>query len=75
MTSLSFFSLDCKEIKPVNPKENQPEYHWADAEAEAPILWPPDVKSRLIGKDPDAGRSWGQEEEGTTEDEMAEWHH
>ena len=56
--------LDCKEIKPVNPKENQP---WifigkTDAEAEAPILWPPDVKSWLIWKDPDAGKDWGQEE-------------
>ena len=56
--------LDSKEIKPVNPKGNQP---WifigrTDAEAEAPILWPPDVKSWLIGKDPDAGKYWGQEE-------------
>ena len=64
--------LDCKEIKPVNPKGNQP---WifikrTDAEAEAPILWPLDVKSQLIGKDPDAGRDWGQEEKGTTEDEI-----
>ena len=46
-----------------------------DSEAETPILWPPDVKSRLIGKDPDAERDWGQEEKGTTEDEMAGWHH
>ena len=46
-----------------------------DAEAEAPILWPPDAKNGLIGKDPDAGRGWGQEEKGTTEDEMAGWHH
>ena len=46
-----------------------------DAEAEAPILWPPDVKSWLIGKDPDAGKDWGQEEKGTTEDEMVGWHH
>ena len=46
-----------------------------DAEAETPILWPPHVKSSLIGKDPDAGRDWGQEEKGTTEDEMAGWHH
>ena len=46
-----------------------------DAEAETPILWPPDAKSWLIGKDPDAGRDWGQEEKGTTEDEMAGWHH
>ena len=62
--------LDCKEIKPVNPKRNQ---FWifigrADAEAEAPILWPPDAKSWLIGKDPDAGKDWGQEK-GVTEDE------
>ena len=69
--------LDCKEIKPVNPKGNQ---SWifigsTDAEAEAPILWPPDVKSRLTGRDPDAGRDWGQEEKGMTEDEMAGWHH
>ena len=64
--------LDCKEIKPVNPKGNQP---WifigrTDAEIEAPILWPPDVKSWLIEKDPDAGRDWKQKEKGTAEDEM-----
>ena len=69
--------LDCKEIKLVNSKGNQP---WifirmAVAEAEAPILWPPDAKSWLIGKDPDAGKDWGQEEKGTTEDEMVGWHH
>ena len=63
--------LDCKEIQPVHPKGDQ---SWAfigrtDAKAETPILWPPHVKSRLIGKDPDAGRDWGQEEKGTTEDE------
>ena len=63
--------LDSKEIKPVNPKGSQP---WifigrTDAEAEAPVLWPPDVKSQLIRKDPDAGKDWRQEEE-TTEDEM-----
>ena len=68
---------DSKEIKPVNPKGNHP---WifiggTDAEAEAPILWPPDVKSRLIRKDPDAGKDWRQEEKGTTEDEMVGWHH
>ena len=68
--------LDSKEIKPVKPKGNQP---WiftgrTDAEAEAPILCPPDVKSRLIGKDPDAGKDWEQEEKGTTEDEMVGWH-
>ena len=64
--------LDNKEIKLVNPKGNQP---WifigsTDAEAEAPILWPPDAKSQLIGKDRDAGKDWGQEEKGATEDEM-----
>ena len=69
--------LDCKEIKPVNPKGNQ---SWiftekTDAEAEALILWPPDAKSWLIGKDPDAGKDWRQEEKGMTEDEMVGWHH
>ena len=69
--------LDCKEIQPVHPKGYQ---CWifigrTDVEAETPILWPPDVKSWLIGKNPDAGRDWGQEEKGTTEDEMAGWHH
>ena len=69
--------LDSKEIQPVHPKENQ---SWmfigrTDAEAETPILWPPDAKSLLIGKDPDAGKEWGQEEKGMTEDEMVGWHH
>ena len=69
--------LESKEIKPVNPKGNQP---WilierTDAETEAPILWPPDGKNRLIGKDPDAGKDWRQEEKGVTEDEMIGWHH
>ena len=69
--------LDCKEIKPVNPKGN---HSWAfigrpDAEAETPILWPPDMTSWLIWKDPDAGKDWRQEEKGTTEDEMVGWHH
>ena len=69
--------LDCKEIQPVHPKGDQ---SWVfigrtDAEAETPILWPPDVKNWLIGKDPDAGKDWGQEEKGTTEDEMVGWHH
>ena len=69
--------LDCKEIQPVHPKGDQ---SWVfigrtDAEAETPILWPPHVKSWLIGKDSDAGRDWGQEEKGTTEDEVAGWHH
>ena len=69
--------LDCKEIKPVNPKGNQ---SWifigrTDAEAEAPILWQPGMKSWLIGKDPDAGKDWRQEEKGVTEDEMVGWHY
>ena len=69
--------LDCKEIKPVNPKGNQP---WiftgrTDAEAEAPVLWPPDAKSQLNGKDPDAGKDWRQEDKGMTEDEVVGWHH
>ena len=68
--------VDSKEIKPVNPKGTQ---HWIligriDAEVEAPIVWPPDVKSQLIGKDPDAGKDWGQEEKGATEDEIVGWH-
>ena len=68
--------LDSKEIKLVNPKGNQP---WifpgrTDAEAEAPILWPPDAKSWLIKKDPDAGKDWGQEEKGATEDKIVRWH-
>ena len=69
--------LDCKEIKPVNPKENQPCIFIGrtDAEAEAPFLWPPDVKSRLIGKDPDARKDWRQEKKGMTGDEMVGWHH
>ena len=69
--------LDCKEIQPVHPKGNQ---SWIfigrnDAEAESPILWPPDVKNWLIWKDPDGGKDWRQEEKGTTEDEMVECHH
>ena len=71
--------LDCKEIQPVLPKGSQ---SWifigrtdAEAEAEAPILWPPDAKNWLIWKDPDAGRGWRQEEKGTTEDEIVGWHH
>ena len=68
--------LDCKEIQPVRPKGNQ---SWifigrTDAEAETPILWPPDAKSWLIWKNPDAGKDWGQEK-GTTEDEIVGWHH
>ena len=69
--------LDRKEFKPVNPKGNQSIIFIGrnEAEAEAPILWPLDVKNQLIGEGPDAGRDWGQEEKGTTEDEMAGWHH
>ena len=68
--------LDCKEIKPLNPKENQP---WifierTDAEAEAPILWPPGMKSQFTGKDADAGENWGQKEKGW-KDETVGWHH
>ena len=66
--------LDCKEIQPVNPKGDQSWvfFGWSDAKAEIPILWPPHVKSWLTGKDPDAGRDMGQEEKGTTENEMAD---
>ena len=68
--------LDCKEIQPVHSKDQS----WVfigrtDIEAETLILWPPDVKSWLIGKDTDSGTDWGQEEKGTTEDEMVGWHH
>ena len=69
--------LDCKEIQPVYHKGDQ---SWVfigrtDVEAETPILWPPHAKSRLIGKDSDAGRVWGQEEKRMTEDEIVDWHH
>ena len=69
--------LDCKEIQPVHPKEDQ---SWVfigstDVEAETPVLWPPHVKSWLIWKDPGAGKDWGQEEKGMTDDEMVGWHH
>ena len=69
--------LDCKEIQPVHPKGDQ---SWVftgntDAEAETPILWPPDLKNRLIGKDPDAGKDRRQEEKRMTEDEVVGWHH
>ena len=69
--------LDCKEIQPVHPKGNQSWIFigWTDAKAETPILWPPDEKNWLIGKDPDAEKDWGQVEKGMTEDEMAGWHH
>ena len=70
-------SLDCKKIKPVNPKGNQ---SWifigrTDAEARTPIPWPPDAKDWLIWKDPDAGKDWGQEEKRMTENEMVGWYH
>ena len=69
--------LDCKEIQPVHPKGD---LSWVfigrtDVEAETPIPWPPDAESWLIWKDPDAGKDWGQEEKGMTEDEMVGWHH
>ena len=69
--------LDCKEIQPVPPKGDQSRVviGRTDVEAETPILWPPDAKSWLIGKDPDAGKDWGQEKKGTTEEEMVGWHH
>ena len=69
--------LDCKEIQPVHPKGDQSWVFIArtDNEAESPILLPPHVKIWLFGKDPDAGKDWGQEAKGTTEDEMAGWHH
>ena len=70
-------SLGFKEIQPINPRGNQ---SWivigrSDAEAETPILWPPDAKNQLIGKDPDAGKDWRREEKGTTKDKMVGWHH
>ena len=69
--------LNCKEIQPVHAKGDQ---SWVfigrtDAEAETPILWPPHCEELTLGKDPDAGRDWGQEEKGMTEDEVAGWHH
>ena len=69
--------LDCKEIQPVHSEGDQSWVFFGrnDDEAETPVLWPPHAKSRLIGKDPDAWRDWGQEEKGMTEDEMAGWHH
>ena len=69
--------LDCKEIQPAHPKVNQ---SWIligrmDAKAETPIIWPPDAKNWLFGRDPDAGKDWRREEKGRTEDEMVGWHH
>ena len=69
--------LNCKEIQPVHSERDQPWDFFGrnDAKAETPVLWPPHAKSWLIGKDSDAGRDWGQEEKGMTEDEMDGWHH
>ena len=69
--------LGCKEVQPVNPKGKQSWVFFGrtDAEAETPVLWPPDMKNWLIGKDPAAGKDWRQEEKGMTEDEMVGWHH
>ena len=77
VTRVKISPLDCKEIQPVHSEGDQP---WDlfgrnDAKAEAPVLWAPHAKSWLIGKDSDAGRDWGREEKGMTEDEMAGWHH
>ena len=68
-------SLVDTKIKPINPKGNQPWIVIERTDAEAPILWPPDVKNWLTGKDPDAGKDWRQEEKGTTEDEIVGWLH
>ena len=75
--TFELWCLDCKEIQSVHPKGDQ---SWVfigrtDIERETPILWPPDMKNWLIWKDPDAGKDWGQEEKGMTEDEMVGWHH
>ena len=69
--------LDCKEIQPVHSEGDQPWVFFGknDAEAETPVLWPPDAKNELIGKDPDAGKDGRQEKKGMTEDEMVGWHH
>ena len=69
--------LDCKEIQPIDSKGDQSWVFFGstDAKAETPVLWPPHAKSRLVGKASDSRRDWGQEEKGTTEDEMVRWHH
>ena len=67
--------LDCKEIQPVHSEGYQPWVFFGRNDAKTPVLWPPHAKSYLTGKDPDAGRDWGQEVKGTTEDQMAGWHH
>ena len=77
MSFTNILLLDCKEIKPVDLKGNQPQIFIGrtDAEAEAPTLWTSDAKNQLSGKDPDAGKDWRQEEKGTTRDEVVGWHH
>ena len=67
--------LDCKEVQPVNPKGNQSWIFIGRTDAEAPILWPPDMKNWLLGKDPDAGKEWRQEKKGMMANEMVGWHH
>ena len=67
--------LDCKEIQPAHPKGNQSRMLTGRTDAEAPIVWPPDSKNWLTGKDPDAGKDWEREEKGMTEDETVGWHH
>ena len=67
--------LDCKEIKSINPNGNQPRIFIGRTDAKAPILWPPDVKSRLTGKESEAGKDWRQKEKGAAEDEMVRYHH
>ena len=67
--------LDCKDIQPVHPKGDHFWVFIGRTDVEAEVLWPPDAKSQLTGKDPDAGRDWGWKEKGMTEDEMAGWHH
>ena len=67
--------LDSEENEPVNPIGNKPWIFLRKTDADAPVLWPPDAKSQPVGKDPDAGEDWGQEEKGVTEDEMVGWHH
>ena len=68
-------TLESKEIKPDNSKGNQPWMVIGRTDAEAPVLWLPNANSQFTGKDPDAGKDWGQEEKGVTEDEMVGWHH
>ena len=75
--NIYYWVLDCKEIQPSHSEGDQPWDFFGrnDAKAETPVLWPPHAKSWLTGKDSNAGRDWGQEEKGMTEDEMAGWHH